>query len=66
MGKKEVEVTKLPQCDLCENKAQYDALMKDGRWAFLCKEHWADRAMFPSLGVGKGQRLVIKKELHPK
>jgi hypothetical protein len=63
---KEVIVVKLPKCDLCAYPAQYDAPMKDGRWAFMCETHYLDRRMFRTLGLGKGQRLVTQKELQVK
>lgn len=59
-----VEVDVLPSCDLCsdmgvDRKAQFDASMKDGRWAFLCLEHMQERGT--GVGLGRGQELKLRK-----
>lgn len=62
---KEAYVEKLPECDICNNGelARYDAMMQDGRWAFMCESHWKELGMFKDLGTGKGQ---ILKEYLPR
>ena len=61
----QVTVPVLPNCDLCqqngqETTAQYDAKTVFGPWANLCHNHWLVFAAFPTLGTGKGQKLVVK------
>jgi len=62
----EVTVAKLPNCDVCvhvehrhnPNVAAYDAKLKGGSWGYTCEEH-KDWMMYPELGLGKGQRLIL-------
>ena len=63
-GHTEVEVDKLPNCDLCKESgitetAQYDAKTTFGSWASLCKIHFLRFGI--GLGLGRGQKLVLKK-----
>lgn len=55
-------VTALPKCDLkCDNVAAYDGgLNFTSSWAYMCESHFALYGR--GLGVGKGQRLVIKSD----
>lgn len=57
---KESWVHELPDCDICNNgtRAYVDAIMHDGRWAFMCERHWKEFGMFSELGTGKGQKLL--------
>lgn len=55
-----VEVTSLPKCDMCDKPAYADGKTQFGPWGNMCKTHFA---MFGvGLGLGKGQRFVLKKE----
>jgi len=61
MSATQVEVTKIPPCDVCrqneiERDAKYDARTLYGSWAFLCQEHF-DSIGPGRLGTGYGQRL---------
>lgn len=39
--------------------AKYDFKTKDGPWAYGCEACWKDERAYPTLGVGKGQKLEI-------
>lgn len=54
-----VGVAKLPDCDLCTGVAKYDAATRGGPWANMCERCFGIHAASKTLGVGKGQRLVI-------
>jgi len=59
-----VMVESLPNCDIKEEhptpvKARYDAKTIYGPWANLCQHHFEVVAI-GNLGLGKGQRLVLK------
>lgn len=56
----EVIVGALPNCDFCGMKAAYDAKTVMGPWANLCEKDF--QAVGIGLGVGKGQRLVLKSD----
>lgn len=63
-GHSEVAVSELPPCDLCAaagitRPAAYDAKMK-GRtaWANMCQPHFEVHGV--GLGLGKGQKLVVR------
>lgn len=65
MSGTEVEVAFLPMCDFCDVRstpAEYDFRTLFGSWANGCEEHYLAYRMHKELGVGKGQRLVLKKE----
>ena len=47
-----------PDCDLCELSASYDAKCLDTRWGYICHECFVDQKC--ELGLGKGQKLIIK------
>lgn len=55
----QVEVSKLPKCDVCGGTAHYDAKTTQGAWGYLCEEHFA--TMGVGLGTGRGQRLVVAR-----
>ena len=65
----QVEVLKLPQCDIClaegRNEfvpAGYDGRTRMGsRWAYMCEEHWRSHGI-GKLGTGYGQKLVLKEK----
>jgi hypothetical protein len=57
----------MPDCDIHKyDKKQpgvpavYDAKTSRGPWAYMCQSCFNTEAMFPDLGTGKGQRLVLK------
>ncbi len=60
----EVVVPKLPDCDFCkregkETTANYDGKTVFGPWANMCHQHFG---MYGTgLGLGSGQRLLIKR-----
>ena len=57
---KEVTVEKLPPCDLCaDGTAEYDFKTSVGPWGYGCK--FCFKKYGGSLGLGKGQRLVVKE-----
>jgi hypothetical protein len=62
----EVAVARLPWCDFHRNiigvniPAQYDFKTRRGDWAYGCRECFMANRMYEELGLGKGQRLVIK------
>jgi hypothetical protein len=56
-------VSTLPNCDFCaamnrKVKAKVDGKTDLGVWANMCARHYASRGI--ALGLGKGQRLVLK------
>lgn len=58
-----VEVAKLPLCNMCEScPAIYDAKLNFGTsWAYLCKDCFAVWGLHTATGVGKAQRLILKR-----
>jgi hypothetical protein len=63
----ETTVAALPTCDVCKalqydepKEASYDARTRSGQWAFLCEDHFELHGL-GKLGVGFGQRLVLKE-----
>lgn len=62
----EVEVSKLPDCDVCKinagkaTPAAYDARTHFGQWGYLCEEHFGTHTS-GKLGTGIGQRLILAK-----
>lgn len=57
----EVVVEVIPLCDLCfssRTPAVYDGKTKSGPWAYMCEPHFHQCGV--GLGVGKGQRLVLR------
>jgi hypothetical protein len=62
-GGTEARVIKLPECDLCGSAtARYDFRTRSGPWAYGCSSCYQSNRMYPSLGLGKGQRLVVVEE----
>ena len=61
MNKKgtEVEMDAMPTCDFCHKVAGYDGQTKMGSWAYMCEEHFEMYGI--GLGIGRGQRLVLRK-----
>lgn len=60
MAAKEVTVAKLPSCNIHEGRlAGYDFRTRQGMWMYGCEECY--RAYGRGLGVGLGQRLVLKE-----
>lgn len=55
---KEATLHERPNCDFCGLSASYDAKCLDTRWGYLCGQCFADQKC--ELGLGKGQRLIIK------
>ena len=48
----------IPNCDFCENIAEYDAKVKNhSAWAYFCQEHFVIHSQ-QKLGLGLGQRIV--------
>jgi hypothetical protein len=63
-------VSTLPKCDLCpascRNDAEYDFQTQMGSWAFGCSAHWKEYRASEKLGIGKGQRLEIRRAAQTK
>jgi len=54
----------LPKCNICSSRgrmveAEYDAKVRNGGWAYLCKDHFVVYGM--GLGTGKGQKITLKE-----
>lgn len=61
MAAREVTVAKLPACNIHEGRpAVYDFRTLQGLWMYGCEECY--RAYGRGLGVGLGQRLVVRPE----
>jgi hypothetical protein len=61
-------VTALPDCQFPHTepvKAAYDARTNDGRWAYVCEEHFHTETS-GQLGTGKGQTLYVAGEEPPR
>ena len=58
-----IMVGRLPECDFCGNQAEYDAKTIYGPWATMCEACWTRKAQSKLLGMGKGQRLVLARDL---
>ncbi len=56
---KQVKVARFPNCDLCTDKARYDARTLHGSWAYMCHTDWLKWRMYAELGTGKGQELIV-------
>lgn len=63
----EAVVAHLPMCDIhkydkgvANVPALYDARTIRGPWAFMCQECWEANSPDRELGIGKGQKLVLK------
>ena len=61
MSNTSVTVAVLPKCDFCDDQAHYDTkIPMYGSWANVCERHFKMHRC--SLGLGKGQRLVLISE----
>lgn len=61
-------VHKLPLCDFCKERginrpAEYDFKTRMGPWANGCEHHWITQKAFTELGVGKGQKLEVRRDI---
>jgi hypothetical protein len=54
-----VGVAALPSCDFCPAEAHYDFQTFQRPWAYGCERCYLDNRAYTSLGVGKGQRLIV-------
>lgn len=58
-------VKELPSCDIkrpgCTGTASYDFQMAVGSWAFGCESCWKRTRQYATLGIGKGQKLEVRK-----
>jgi len=63
MARTTVEVEELPLCDIHNKRhpAAYDFKTFQGPWAYGCEKAWKENRAHHDLGVGKGQRLVVRK-----
>lgn len=59
---REAVVERLPKCDFCNECARYDAPTVNGPWANMCFLDWMLYRKFDSLGLGKGQNLILEDE----
>lgn len=58
MSHEEVEVSGLPDCDICGEPAHYDGKIRgSSSWAYMCEKHFKTHGS--GLGLGKGQRLKL-------
>lgn len=60
-------VREIPKCDFkqwdgCELDAEYDFAVKFGSWAFGCEAHWKKYRLHEELGIGSGQKLVLRSD----
>jgi hypothetical protein len=60
------KVARIPSCNFCSEDgltvpAQYDFKTKQGPWAYGCADCWEEYRAYPHLGMGKGQKLVLRK-----
>lgn len=62
MSLTEVKVAKLPKCDFCNLPAKYDGKTLQGYWAYMCEAHHRCFGVL-GLGIGKGQRLIVKGQV---
>ena len=63
----EATVFRIPECDVhkydkgvANVPAEYDAKTRRGPWANMCQACFDEEAMYPDLGTGKGQKLILK------
>lgn len=60
-----VYTNKLPLCDFCKSRsinrpAEYDFKTTLGPWANGCERHWLLHRLYDHLGVGKGQKMILR------
>lgn len=58
-----VEVTRLPSCDFCTERAMVDGKTRMRPWAYMCAFHFGKYGV--GLGVGRGQKLVLVERSRP-
>ncbi len=56
-------MSKLPQCQFCEEVARYDFRTKSGQWAYGCDKHYLLHRMHENLGIGQGQLLIRESDI---
>ena len=56
-----VAVDALPVCDFCGKTAHYDFQTIHRPWAYGCEPCYLDNRAHPVLGVGWGQRLIVRE-----
>lgn len=56
----EVVVTEKKYCDFCKRDASYDGKTIYRAWGYMCKTCFEKYGV--GLGLGKGQKLVLKKD----
>ena len=56
----EVEIPTALKCDFCSETALYDGRTKMVSWAYMCQLHFDKYGV--GLGLGKGQKLIVKSE----
>lgn len=56
-----VALPALPTCDFCPGEAHYDFRTRFGPWAYGCEQHYLDNRAHDELGVGHGQRLIVRQ-----
>jgi hypothetical protein len=61
--KNEMIVSNLPQCDFCGKDAEYDFSTVLGPWANGCEKCYKKYRRHAELGIGKGQKLILKSSL---
>lgn len=54
------EVSELPKCSWCPDKAKFDFRTYSGVWGYGCTLHWIIKRATPNLGMGNGHRLVVR------
>lgn len=57
-----VTVAALPKCNFCDLRARYDFATRMGMWAYACSGHYHAYRLHPTLGTGKGQKLILASE----
>ncbi len=57
----ETKVTEYPKCDFCPGEAHYDGRTFFGPWASMCEKCFRFSGI--GLGLGRGQRLILDKEV---
>jgi hypothetical protein len=67
MSDTEVILTQVKLCDFCkirgiQSPAEYDFKTRGGPWANACEKHYDQHKAYPTLGLGKGQKLIYKSQ----
>lgn len=60
-------VSSIPSCNFCQDgtPGPYDFKTTMGPWANGCEEHYKEHRAAPTLGVGKGQFLLLEDQVTP-